>query len=47
MMRFVVAAACLLPLSAAAQQQQTKEWAKLPHMQLERQFAAPLQDTVI
>ncbi len=23
------------------------EWAKLPHMQLERQFAGPLQDTVI
>jgi hypothetical protein len=46
-MRFVVAAACLLPLSAAAQQQQTIEWAKLPRMQLERQFAAPLQDTVL
>jgi hypothetical protein len=36
-----------LPLPAGAQQQQTVEWAKLPPMQLERQYAAPLQDTVI
>jgi hypothetical protein len=36
-----------LPLSAAAQQQQPTEWAKLPRMQLERQFAGPLQDTII
>src|SRR5262245_42782037 len=35
------------PLSAAGQQQQPTEWAKLPRMQLERQFAGPLQDTVI
>jgi hypothetical protein len=27
--------------------QQSPEWGKLPHMQLERQFAGPLQDTVI
>ena len=27
--------------------QQSGEWAKLPRMQLERQFAGPLQDTVI
>lgn len=27
--------------------QQSVEWAKLPRMQLERQFAGPLQDTVI
>ena len=46
-MSWFIAAACLLPLSAAAQQQQTIEWAKLPRMQLERQFAAPLQDTVL
>jgi hypothetical protein len=31
--------------SAAAQQQST--WDKLPRMELERQFAGPLQDTVI
>src|SRR5262245_26855159 len=36
--------ACLIPLSASAQQ---AEWGKLPRMQLERQFAGPLQDTVI
>lgn len=27
--------------------QPSGEWAKLPHMQLERQFAGPLQDTLI
>ena len=46
-MSWFIAAACLLPLSAAAQQQQTMEWATLPPMQLERQFAATLQDTLI
>ena len=45
-MRCVVVAACLCPLSAGAQQQPT-EWGKLPRMQLERQFAGPLQDTII
>jgi hypothetical protein len=39
--------ACLLPVPAAAQQQQPTEWAKLPRMQLERQFSGPLQDTII
>jgi hypothetical protein len=34
----------LLPHGAAAQQ---AEWSKLPRMQLERQFAGPLQDTVV
>jgi hypothetical protein len=39
-------------LSAAAQQPQPapqppSEWAKLPKMQLERQFAGPLQDTIV
>jgi hypothetical protein len=29
------------------QYQQSAEWAKLPKMQLERQFSGPLQDTVI
>lgn len=27
--------------------QQPAEWAKLPRMKLERQFAGPLQDTII
>jgi len=31
---------------AFAQAQQT-DWSKLPRMQLERQFAGPLQDTII
>jgi hypothetical protein len=46
-MRWFIAAAWLLPLSASAQQQEPMSWAKLPRMQLERQFAGPLQDTVI
>lgn len=33
------------PIAAAAAQQ--GEWSKLPRMQLERQFAGPLQDTLI
>ncbi|MCA1457130.1 hypothetical protein I6F35_28645 [Bradyrhizobium sp. BRP22] len=50
--------ALALPHSALAQQQQpvqpappqyqqSPEWGKLPRMVLERQFAGPLQDTVI
>jgi hypothetical protein len=36
------------PAPAPPQQfQQSAEWAKLPKMILERQFAGPLQDTVI
>jgi hypothetical protein len=31
----------------AQQQQPSGAWAKLPRMQLERQFAGPLQDTVV
>jgi hypothetical protein len=51
-MTWFIAAAWLLPLPAAAQQQQQQqqqptEWAKLPRMQLERQFGGPLQDTII
>ncbi|MBV9239309.1 MAG: hypothetical protein JOZ94_26015 [Xanthobacteraceae bacterium] len=34
----------LIPLSANAQQ---VDWANLPRMHLDRQFAGPLQDTVI
>ncbi len=45
MKRFTSAIALsLLPLSAAAQQ---AEWEKLPRMQLERQYAGPLKDTLI
>ena len=43
-LRWAFGMACLVPLSANAQQ---TEWGKLPRMQLERQFAGPLQDTVI
>lgn len=36
------------PAQPAQQQfQQSPEWSKLPRMQIERQFAGPLQDTVI
>jgi hypothetical protein len=35
------------PAAPAPQFQQSAEWSKLPRMQLERQFAGPLQDTVI
>jgi hypothetical protein len=38
----------LAPRLAVAQQaQQPTEWAKMPRMQLERQFAGPLQDTIV
>jgi hypothetical protein len=45
---FVFALACA-PASAQQpqQQQQSNEWSKLPRMQLERQFAGPLQDTIV
>jgi hypothetical protein len=51
-MRLASAVAILLvaPLAASAQQQQLQQspaWGQLPRMQLERQFAGPLQDTVI
>lgn len=46
-MRWFIPLAGLLSVPAAAQQPPPTEWAKLPRMQLERQFAAPLQDTVI
>lgn len=35
------------PAPGPQQFQQSSEWSKLPRMQLERQFAGPLQDTVI
>jgi hypothetical protein len=42
-----LAAAAQQPQPAPAQQPQATEWAKLPRMQLERQFAGPLQDTIV
>ncbi len=48
---FVIAAAfAALGSSGAVGQQAPKEspqWAKLPRMRLERQFAGPLQDTIV
>jgi hypothetical protein len=55
----IVLVAVLGPHPAAAQQpqqqppqpsqaqQQPSEWARLPRMQLDRQFAGPLQDTIV
>jgi hypothetical protein len=49
--RWVLAISCLLSVPAAAQQpqqqQQMPSWGQMPRMQLERQFAGPLQDTII
>jgi hypothetical protein len=50
LLRSAAAVAILLPVAAAAQapqQAQQSQWAKLPRMQLERQFAGPLQDTIV
>ena len=46
LLRNCLAVATLLSPAAAAAAQNA-EWAKLPKMQLERQFAGPLQDTII
>src|SRR5262245_33975113 len=46
-LRWVISALCLLAVPAAAQQQQVSDWAKMPRMELERQFAGPLRDTII
>jgi hypothetical protein len=49
----ILAIVCALPPAASAQQPPPQQqppqgaWAQLPHMQLERQFAGPLQDTII
>ena len=43
--KLFAAVSCLLPLPAFAQQQQDP--ATLPRMQLERQFAGPLEATLI
>jgi len=55
LVRSAALGAFLISTAAAAQQpqqqppptQESDEWAKLPRMQLERQFAGPLQDTII
>ena len=46
----IVACGLALPFAASTQQAQPQQpagWDQLPHMQLERQFAGPLQDTII
>jgi hypothetical protein len=42
-----LAAAMSSAVLPSASAQQPSQWAKLPRMQLERQFAGPLQDTII
>jgi hypothetical protein len=37
----------MMMMIAAQAQQQPSAWNELPRMQLERQFAGPLQDTVV
>jgi hypothetical protein len=48
---WVIAIFALLSVPAAGQQQQSPQqmpvWAQMPRMQLERQFAGPLQDTIV
>jgi hypothetical protein len=59
LLRSAIIVAALFPVLAAAQQpaqpmqppqvapQESATWANLPRMQLERQFAGPLQDTIV
>jgi hypothetical protein len=49
LLRAIVLAAVLGGFSAAAQEPQkpASQWAKMPRMQLERQFAGPLEDTIV
>ena len=42
-----IAIALSARLAVAQQAPQPTEWAKLPRMQLERQFGGPLQDTIV
>ena len=47
---FTIISGVVVAVPAAAQQnlpQESPQWAKLPHMQLQRQFAGPLQDTIV
>ncbi len=43
----IAAGALLAACAVLSAQAQNIEWAKMPRMQLERQFAGPLQDTII
>lgn len=44
----VIAASTLtVPANAQQQPQESPQWRQMPHMQLERQFAGPLQDTIV
>jgi hypothetical protein len=45
--RCLVLSVALLSFPAAGLAAPAVPWSKLPHMQLERQFAGPLQDTII
>lgn len=51
LLRCAVVCTALFASLAAAQQapppQESPQWAKMPHMQLQRQFAGPLQDTIV
>lgn len=40
-------ASTIVPAAAQQQPSESPAWAKLPRMKLERQFAGPLQDTII
>jgi hypothetical protein len=42
-----LAASLIAPAAHAQQGQESPQWQNMPHMQLERQFAGPLQDTII
>lgn len=44
----MLAATLIAPTATQAQQgQESPQWQRMPHMQLERQFAGPLQDTIV
>jgi hypothetical protein len=45
--RCLILAVALLSLPATGLAEPAVPWSKLPRMQLERQFAGPLQDTII
>ncbi|MFZ0608958.1 MAG: hypothetical protein WAM75_14935 [Xanthobacteraceae bacterium] len=43
----LLAGACAAFAQPPQARPQGSQWARMPHMQLERQFAGPLQDTII
>jgi hypothetical protein len=43
----IVLAACTYPTAAQQQRQTASDWSRMPRMDLERQFAGPLQDTIV